>query len=211
MLPFLKPILSGLLLLLAHAASQAGVLYCCNDERGKQVCSDLLPAACYGRAYREIGESGLVVRHVDAPLTAEQRAQRAAEEVRRKAEEAVQKEQKRKDLALLNTYSSVKDIEIMRQRAEQDVLAAIGSAEAKIATLREQRKKFENEAEFYRKKTLPPEIDKGLRGVDLEIRAQESIIEAKKKEMGVVRAKYDEDTRRFLELSRRPNGGRGER
>lgn len=208
MRPFLKPLLAANLLMLAHAASQAGVLYCCNDERGKQVCSDLLPTACYGRAYREIGESGLVVRHVDAPLTAEQRAQRAAEEARRKAEEEVQREQKRKDTALLNTYSSVKDIEIMRRRAEQDVLTAIARAEEKIAVLRGQRRKFEDEAEFYKKKTLPPEIDKGMRGIDQEIRAQESIIDAKKKEMDIIRTKYDEDTRRFLDLSRRPNGGR---
>lgn len=203
-----KPIAAALLLGFAHSASQAGVLYCCNDERGKQVCSDLLPQACYGRAYREIGESGFVQRHVDAPLTAEQRAQRAAEDAQRKADEEVLKEQRRKDVALLNTYSSVKDIELMRERAEQDAQAAIRAAEVKIAAARLQRKKYEDEAEFYKKKTLPPEIDKGLRDADLEIRAQGSIIEVKKKEMGMIRAKYDDDTRRYLELSRRRTGAR---
>lgn len=183
-------------------AAAASRLFCCHDENGRQVCGDILPAACYGRAYREIGESG-AVRRVEAPLSAEQRAQREADEKRRKEEEIVLKEQQRKDAALLNTYGSEKDIEAMRARAEQDVRLSIKGAEAKIVEARKQRKRFEDEAEFYKKKTLPAEVDKGLRDADFEIKAQQSIIEAKNKELETVRAKYDEDRRRFVELTRR--------
>ena len=38
------------------AGGGSGLLYCCNDSNGKQVCGDILPQACYGRAYREIGD-----------------------------------------------------------------------------------------------------------------------------------------------------------
>ena len=37
------------------------------------------------------------------------------------------------------------------------------------------------EAEFYKKKQLPPEIQKGLNDADFEIKAQQSVIESKKK------------------------------
>ena len=90
-----------------HAAAPAGGgsrLYCCQDSSGKQVCGDILPQVCYGRAYREIGADGRTVREVDAPLTAEQRAQKVAEEAKRKEEEARQKEQQRKDQALMDTF-----------------------------------------------------------------------------------------------------------
>jgi hypothetical protein len=172
------------------------------------VCGDILPAACVGRAYREIGVSGRPVRAVEAPLTPEQRAQRAAEEQRRREQERLLNEQRRKDQALLNTYGSEKDIELMRARAERDVAAAIKAAEERIAEVRRQRKRFEDEAEFYRTRQLPIEVAKGLRDADQEIRAQESVIESKKKDRETIRLKYDDDLRRFVELSKRPPAGR---
>ena len=187
------------------SALAAGNFFCCNDASGKQVCGDILPQACYGRAYRELGSNGQTIRTVDAPLTAEQRSQREAEEEKRKREEEKRKEQQRKDQALLNTYGNEQDIELMRKRAEGDVLKAITNAEKKIVEIRQQRKKFENEAEFYKKKTLPHEVKKGMDDADSDINSQEVFIAEKKKELEVIRAKYDEDKRRFVELiSQRP-------
>jgi hypothetical protein len=184
-------------------ALAAGNFYCCNDPAGKQVCGDILPQACLGRPHREVGESGMTLRHIDAPLTAEQRAQRVAEEERNKIEEERRKEQQRKDQALLNTYGNEKDIEVMRKRAEADVYQSVKNAESKIVEARTLRKKFENEAEFYKKKALPAEIQKGLRDADVEIKAQESVIDAKKKELEIIRLKYDDDLRRYQDLTRR--------
>ena len=193
----------ALLLGLGTQALAAGNLFCCIDTNGKQICGDLLPQACYGRAYREIGDSGRTLRNVEAPLTAEQRAQRAVEDEKRKAEEAARREQQRKDQALLNTYGSERDIEAMRLRAQEDVQKAVKAAETRIAEIREQRKKFENEAEFYKKKTMPAEVQKGLKDADYEIKAQESIIESKKKELDIIREKYDDDKRRYSDLVKR--------
>lgn len=205
-MPARTSVRSGLLdaLLLAGAApALAGNLFCCNDEGGRQVCGDILPQICYGRAYRVIGESGHTVQRVEAPLTPEQRAERAAEEKRRKQEEDARREQQRKDAALLNTYGSEKDIQLQRERAEHEVKLAIAAAEARIVEVRKRRKGFENEAEFYRNRTLPAEVDKGLRDADYEVKAQQSLIEAKTRELGALRAKYDDDLRRFQELMRR--------
>ncbi len=200
-----------LLLLLAGAASSghtAARILCCHDDTGKQFCGDTLPSVCYGRGYREIGDSGRTARVVAQPLTAEQRAQRAAEEQRKKEEERLINEQRRKDQALLNTYSSEKDIEILRNRADRELAAAIKAANERIAEIRARRKKFEDEAEFYPRRKLPADIAKGLRDADFEIQAQESVIEAKKKDQEVTRQKYDEDLRRFIELSKRPPANR---
>lgn len=177
-----------------------GNFFCCTDASGKKICGDILPQACYGRAYRELGSNGQVIRSVEAPLTAEQRAQRAAEEAQRLREEEKRKEQNRKDQALLNTYASEQDVDVMRKRAEEDVLQAIRAAEKQITELRLQRKKFENEAEFYKKKTLPPDVRKGLADADSDIGVQEAFIADKKKELATVRARYDENKRRFIDL-----------
>ncbi len=204
----MRTVASHLLLLLvvgwAGSSSAAPRIFCCHDDSGKQVCGDILPSACYGRSYRELGDSGRTSRLVDAPLTTEQRAQRAAEEQRRKERERLLNEQKRKDQALLNTYSSEKDIDLMLRRAERDLVAAISAAEERISEIRKQRRKFEDEAEFYPKRQLPAEVVKGLRDADQEIRAQESVIESKKRDQETMRLKYEEDRRRFVELSKRP-------
>ena len=184
-----------------HAAMAAGTLFCCADASGKQVCGDLLPQACYGRAYRELGDNGRTLRNVEAPLTAEQRELRAAEEEQRKVDAVALKEKQRKDQALLNTYASERDIEAMRLRAQEDVQKSIKDSEEQIVAIRARRKKFEDEAEFYKKKTPPPEVKKGLRDTDFEIQAQQSVIESKQKELDIIRAKYDEDLKRFRELT----------
>ena len=202
----LRPLRLPLLMLalsLSGSAVAAGKLFCCIDATGKQVCGDILPQACYGRAYREIGETGRTTRLVEAPLTAEQHAQRVAEEERRRVEETALREQQRKDQALLNTYGSERDIEAMRTRAQADVFKSIKAAEEKIVEIRAGRKKYENEAEFYKKKKIPSEVQKGLSDADFEIKAQESVIESKKKDLETIRVKYDEDRRRFLDLLRR--------
>ena len=201
--PLIKLGVLAIALALSGSGMAAGKLYCCDDAKGMQVCGDVLPQACYGRAYREIGASGRTLRNVAAPLTAEERAQKALEEAKRKEEEAALKEQQRKDQALLNTYGSVKDIEAMRSRAQDDVQRSIAAAQEKIAEIRAQRKQYEDEAEFYKKKQLPAAVQKGLNDTAFEITAQESIIESKQKELKIIREKYDEDKRRYIDLSRR--------
>ena len=80
-----------LLALVGPASSLAAPsIFCCNNEAGRQVCGDVLPSACYGRAYRELGYTGRTARTVEAPLTGEQRVQRAADE-----EDAVRAGQRR--------------------------------------------------------------------------------------------------------------------
>ena len=146
----------------------------------------------------------MLVREVGPPLTPEEKA-RARELARqqRLAEIAAQ-EQKRKDLALLETYTSLEDIDRMQARAEEDVRKAIGQAQTRVNESRQRRLKFENEAEFYPNRPLPPEVAKGLRDEDAEIKSQNELIEAKQRELTQIREKYAEDRRRYLELSRRP-------
>ena len=175
-------------------------LYCCIDISGKQSCGDILPQACYGRAYREIGPNGQIIREVAAPLTAEQRLQRALQDEQRRIESAKQKEQLRKDQALLNTYGSVEELEARRKRALNETLAAIKNAEESIAVTRVERNKFEEEALFYKNKTLPPEVNQGLRETEFEIRTQEMILATKRKEVETLQVKFDEDRKRLLEL-----------
>ena len=110
------------LLCLALPAAAAKT-YCCADEKGSQACGDQLPPQCYGRAYREVSESGITLRQVEAPLTAEQRALREAQARHKMEEERIALEEKRKNQALLDTYASEADIDVMRDRTLTDLEA----------------------------------------------------------------------------------------
>ena len=119
---------------LAAQPAGAASIYCC-DVGGQPVCGDILPAACYGRAYREMSPSGIVRRSVPAPLTADEIAQRAAAEHKRRAEEAERMRQLRLDQALLETYRSVQDLDSRRDRELRDLDRSIRELRARESEL----------------------------------------------------------------------------
>lgn len=194
-----------LALLLANSAQATNEFYCCQDPAsGRRVCSDTLPEQCRGRAYRILDSGGNIIKEVGAPLSPEQKAEQALENKRRKQLEEAGREQRRRDQALLDTYATPEDIDLAQKKAEADVNTAILAAIGRIDAAQVKRKKLADEAEFYKKKTLPPELDRNLRAIDHEIRLQQELLDLKKKEFDTIKAKYDADRKRYFELTRRP-------
>lgn len=186
-----------------HAAAPAkdpggGKMFCCE---GGRICGDSFPERCRGKAYSVLDDKGNLIREEPAPLTPQQKAEAAAEAQRKRELEEHAREQRRQDQALLQTYASAQDIDRSQARAELDVGAAIKGAEEKIAATRKQRKKFEDEAEFYKRKTLPPEVTKGLREADHEIKTHQELLDVKRKDLASIQAKYDADRKRYAELT----------
>ena len=173
----------------ASLPAHAGKTYCCTDDRGKNQCGDVLPSECFGRAYREVGANGSVLKQYEAPLTAKQ-----------KEEELLAKEEKRKNDALLNTYSSEKDIDFMLQRALTDLAAGTKEAKLKYDEAIKRKQKLDAELEFYKKKPVPDTLKEQIKVNDIEIRTQQLALDAKKKEEDQVRAKFEDDRKRYLEL-----------
>jgi hypothetical protein len=210
----MRKLLFAPLLFAALGSAQAvGEFYCCHDpSTGRRVCGDVLPEQCRGRAYRVLDSGGNIVKEVGAALTPEQKAEQALENKRRKQlEDASRKqledasrEQRRRDQALLDTYSTPEDIDLAQRKAEADVNLAILATIARIDEARTKRKKFENEAEFYKKKTLPPDLERDLRAIDHEIRLQQELLDIKKRDFDAIKSKYDADRKRYFELTRRP-------
>jgi hypothetical protein len=175
----------------AGGALAAGTIYCCEDAGGRRVCGDLLPPACYGRAYREIDRQGTVRREVAAPLSAEEIARRQAQATREREQEIRALKQRRLDHALLETYPSLAELDTRRERV-------LGELDQAIAELRQR------EAELLaRRKALDGARGAAdeLRGLDGELASQRSVIAAKVSEREAVRAKFDEDRRRYVELT----------
>lgn len=199
-----KLLLASLLLGSLGSAQAAGEFYCCSDpSTGRRVCGDMLPEQCRGRAYRVLDSGGNIVKEVGAALTPEQKAEQAQENLRRKQLENASREQRRRDQALLDTYAMPEDIDLAQRKAEADVNLAILAAIGRIDEARTKRKKFEDEAEFYKKKALPPDLERNLNAIDHEIRLQQELLDIKKRDFAIIKAKYDADRKRYYELTRR--------
>lgn len=181
-----------------HAAPR--ITYCCTDERGVAACGDVLPAACQGRAYREINERGVTVRRVDAPLTSEQRAQKDVEARRRQEEARVREEERRRDQALLASYSSEKDIDYLRDRRVADLEDNIRKAQERVEESLKRKKTLEQQ--LAAKGRHAKDAADALRENESALHSHRSVVEAKQRELDAVKAKYDDEKRRFVELTR---------
>jgi len=201
-----KRALPLLLALLAGSASAAGEFYCCQDNAsGRRVCGDTLPEACRGHSYRVLDSGGNVLKEVGPPLTPEQKAQLAEENRRKKLLEEAAKEQRRRDQALLDTYATQEDIDLSQRKAEKDVAIAIENVQRQMEISQKKRQKLADEAEFYKKKSMPPQLASDLRAIDHEIKLQQELLDVKRREYDVIKAKYDADRKRYIELTgRRP-------
>lgn len=192
---------------LPMADVSAATIYCC-DDGGRRVCGDVLPAACYGRAYREMGPQGTLRRQVDAPATAEEIARRKADEQRRKDEDVRLVKQQRLDQALLDTYSSVEDIDRRRDREIADIERSVGDIRAREVELRNKRKRLEQDLEFYKGRELPRDLAANLRAIDTELAGQRKVIESRTRDIEETRARFASDRARYTELiatgSKRP-------
>jgi hypothetical protein len=184
--------------LLASGAASAAI-YCC-DDGGRRVCGDILPAACYGQSYREMGSDGTLKRQVAAPLTREEIARRKADEEKRKADEQAQVKQRRLDDALLNSYTSVEEIDRRRDREIAEIERGIESTRQHQTELRARREKLQKDAEFYKGKPLPRDLDNGIKAIDKELASYEAIFASKQAEIDTLRSRFDADRARFVEL-----------
>src|SRR6266852_1650589 len=192
--------LCSTLLALAPAAAQER-MYKCVDARGKVYYTQVPPPECLGRDTQELNKSGTLIRKNPAALSPAQAQAREAERKKKIEDEERSKEDRRKNLALLNTYSSEKDIEDARKRALTEAQVAIEDAEKAIAGAVKRRQELEAEKEFYVKKPMPLKLKQEIANNEIEIRNQTELLDAKKKQISTINAKYDEEKRRYVELT----------
>jgi hypothetical protein len=191
--------------MLAAPATAQLRMYKCVDAKGKTYYTQIPPPECLGRDTQELNKSGTRIRTTprEIPLTPEQQATREAERKKKLSDEEKAKEDRRKSDALMNTYSSEKDIDDARARALKEAETAIKETERRIAEAIKRQKELDSEKEFYAKKPMPFKLKQDISNIEVEIKNQTELLDAKKKEIGSINAKYDEDKRRYVQLTQK--------
>jgi hypothetical protein len=187
----------------AAAQTQAQKLYKYTDPTtGQIIYTDKLPPTAAGKANEQLSPQGTVVRRTDAALTPEQIAAKEAERKRKIEEDLAAKEEKRKNMALLNTYPSERDIDEARARALKANEDSLKEAELKLADAEKRKQSLASEAEFYKKRPMPVLLKQDIQTNEVEIKSQAELLEKKRKESDAINARYDEDLRRYRGLAK---------
>jgi len=192
--------------LLALAQGKGGpgtsVTYRCTGKDGKKYYGSTIPPQCYGQPLELLNNRGLVVKKIDPEGDEKAKAEKEAALAKQKEESAAAREETRRNRALLATYTSERDIEDQRARALKEQQKAMAEVEGKIDALKKKRAGYDKEAEFYKDKDLPPKLSEDMKNAEIDLKAQEDLLSVKKKEIVTINTRYDEDKRRYKELTR---------
>ena len=193
--------------LAAQAQSASQITYRCTGTDGKRYYGSTIPMKCVGRVVEQLNAQGLVVRRIDPDGEGKQREDKAAAAAKAKEEEDTTREESRRNRALLATYTSERDIDDSRARALADHRSAVQDVETKIDALKNRRAGYDKEREFYKDKkgnSQPPaKLVEDINSLEVDLKVQEELLATKKKEVDLINARYDQDKKRYLQLTHR--------
>lgn len=196
--------MSALLLISAGAswATQGalpGAIFTCTVN-GKTFSGDRPPQECANADMRELNRDGSVRRVIARPLTQDELRARALEAKKRLEEEDKQLAQRRRDKSLLEAYASDEEIEAARAKSLESATQSMARAKARIDSLNGERKKLDDEAEFYKKRVLPDQIKRSFVSNQQEISQAEKILNDALMETKRINERFDAEKKRFREL-----------
>jgi hypothetical protein len=181
-----------------------GKIVCWKDKAGKTVgCGDKVPPEYQDNATKELNKRGVTVNSSDPALTPEQKKALQAEADRKAVENQHAAEQKRKDKALLDTFTTVKEIDLKRNRDIQLIESNIEAQQTNLKNANDRQADARNRIEQYKKENKPvpvPIQDEYDRADASKVKIQAQIAQ-KKKEIADLNQQYDDMKKRFVELT----------
>jgi hypothetical protein len=192
------------LLVIALHAPFAAAVYRCVDEKGRTLFGDTPPSGCGNVPIYEVTPSGNVIRRIDPTPTPQQLELRSEELARLKKEQAIAAEQKRKDMALLNTYDSAGEFDVARDRNIEPVNGRIVAAEERLKELDTREQQIGAQMKDWAAKEgedhVPAWLAANLEQVRSERKMLTGAIGRYRKEVEDLRARYERDKKRWIAL-----------
>jgi len=184
----------------SSSTGKGAVTYRWTDDQGVVHYGDSVPPQYAQKERAVLNSRGVEMRTLDAQKTPEQlvAAQRAQQEVLK---------QKQHDAFLMNTYTSVKDIEALRdlrldQLHGQRVAAEqyVDSLNSRLSALQTRAKNFKPYNSRPAAHRMPDDVAEDLVHTLNELRTQSNALTAKTEEETNVRAEFQADIERYREL-----------
>lgn len=170
------------------------------DEQGVVHYGDRIPPQYSEKAHELLNKQGVEVGHEDAQKTPEQLAAEAREQA-----EALRRKQH--DSFLVTTYTSVKDIEALRDLRLDQLQGQRVAAEAYVDNLQSRLVALQNRAKLFRPyssradaRRMPDDLAEDLVRTLNELHTQSNAVTTKNEEVAAVRAQFQSDIERYREL-----------
>lgn len=192
----------------SQSSSGKAVTYRWVDDQGVVHYGDSVPPQYAQKEHTELNAQGVELKRSDAEKTPEQAAVDAS------AREAVLK-QKQHDSFLLTTYTSVGDIEALRDERLQQLKAQRTAAEVYVETLHSRLSGLQKRAQLFRPyssnplaRRMPDDLTEDLVRTLNEMRTQSAAIVQKGTEETVLRDQFQTDIERYRTLHTGPGAER---
>lgn len=194
--------LLGMSSTLAFADDKGPIAYRWVDENGVVHYGDHVPPEYAKKESTLLNKQGVEVRRNEAQRTPEQLAadQKRLEELQR---------QKQHDAFLLTTYTSVKDIEALRDERLDQIMGQRRAAESYVEGLHSRLTNLQNRAKRFAPyndspgaRQMPDDLAEDLVRTMNEMKAQKTALVAKDAEESALRAEFQSDIDRYRELKK---------
>lgn len=177
-------------------------LYRWVDEEGNVHYSDRIPADASQQQRKVLDEQGRTLEERDPKAELRESEEEKAEKAREEAERKAREEKTRQDRVLLQTFTSVDEIKMLRDDRAQALESALGITREKLERLRATRdnqmariKRLEEQG-----KPVPDDLAKQLSDTQASITDNESYIERREADKRALIEKFNADIERFKEL-----------
>jgi DNA repair exonuclease SbcCD ATPase subunit len=196
------------LLAAGTAQAQTGKIICWKDKSGKTVgCGDKVPPEFQDNATMELNKRGVTINQTEAALTPEQKKARQAEMDRKKAEEQLVIDQRRRDKALLDTFSNTAEVEDKRKRDVQLILSNLETLQTNLKNADERQSVPRAQIEQAKKanKPIPQSAQDEFDRVEEDKANIQAQITQKRRDIVELNQNYEAMKKRLIELKGSPD------
>jgi hypothetical protein len=186
----------------ARGAPNAAGIYSCTDAKGRTITADRPIPDCLDREQRELNPSGTTRRVVEPSYTAREQAEREDRERAAQLQAARLVEERRRERALLVRYPNPAAHDRERAEALVQIDVVIQAARKRLAELGEDRKRVDDELEFYKKDPAkaPDALRRRIEDIARSVAVQNRFIGEQEDEKKRVNARFDEERAKLAPL-----------
>lgn len=191
---------AGLVLLVSVPTAAAANIYTCVNAKGQRITSDRPIAECLDRAQEMRNSDGSVKKVVPPSMTAEERAAHEDRLRREMAAEAMRRDAIRLDRNLLSRYPDEARHQKARRAALEPLNTALAATERRLTELEHERRRLQDEAEFYKGRDLPRELKNKFGNNQAALQAQQDAAQNHQAEINRINTSYDQELARLKRL-----------
>lgn len=182
------------------AQAQSKAIYSCVAPDGRRLTSDRPIVECATREQKVHNPDGSVKSLLPPSMSLEEKVLQEQKDRKLAADRAAQQDAVRRDRNLLIRYRNEAAHREGREAALDDINKAMQVSERRIKELAVERKPLQDEAEFYKGKTLPAKLKQQLDANEASAEAQRVLIENQKAEIVRVNKLFDVELVRLKKL-----------